>query len=110
MKKRIRATEAVLQRLNSQLAAARQQVEHFSAANARHLAEHMKLSQAVADKNAAIAARQEEIERQKVLVKRTEEERDRLVRVVDQFLSVSIAPHNAAGSNSPADLRILRKV
>jgi len=50
-------------------------------------------SKIIADKVAAIAARDEKLRDQATLTAIATAERDRLVRIIDQFTSVTITPH-----------------
>ena len=68
------------------------------------------LQQRIRDNDDRYGRQQAVVERQREEINQLKAERDRVVRLVDQFTSVCISPVDKAGANSPYELRRLHKV
>lgn len=69
-----------------------------------------RLSQRIADNDQRYERTTRELEDHRNRSRQLMEERDRILRLVDQFTSMNISSVASSGANSPADLRTLRKV
>lgn len=100
-----RLLKEAYERVRSTNRVADERIAHLQGQVTRLTNEATRSAQVIADKDKAVAARDETIKQMERRIANVEAERDRIVRIIDQFTSIEVSQISTVTGNSPKELR-----